>query len=57
MKQVGSVLSSESAQSQYSWVLSKGKKRNINSTEEGGGCEGNETLNHFWPLAISEYFS
>lgn len=43
--------------SQDSWGQSEGKKRNINPNGEGGGCEGNQALNHFCPLAIPEYFS
>lgn len=37
--------------------LSEGKKNNIIPNGEGGGCKGNQVLNHFCPLAIPEYFS
>lgn len=54
---VGGTLFSKSIQSQDSWGLSEGKKKNINPNGEGEGCEGNKVLNHFCPLAIPEYFS
>lgn len=56
-ERVGVTLSSESVLSQDSWGLSEGKKKNINPNGEEGGCEGNQVLNHFCPLAIPEYFS
>lgn len=54
---MGGTLSSKSIQSQDSWGLSEGKKKNINPNGEGGGCVCVQVLNHFSPLAIPEYFS